>query len=144
MNKKAKTSAGLIFGVAALIILAGGVFAGAFFLIQKGSSQQTAVITGEVIQNLQSGVRKSVGQASLAFQFDAKDGANAQNDEAGNDFDIFYWNPDKQSDLKEQGYVDCSGATPFELDLLSNSLTYNLPESAKCVINPYNTSFSSK
>jgi len=132
-DKKGSVSTGGIIAIMIVgILLVGGVILG---LIRF--SRQSAVDTVEKI--VETKAVNALTTAKLQFQFDAYDGSNAQNNESDLDFDILYWDSSKNGELKKEGYLDCSKATPIRLDLKAsnNKKVFSLPDSAFCDINVY-------
>ena len=132
-NKKGTVN---IWAIAVVGILFIAAITGAV-IYGYGQVQQTAVETtqktAEIIKT--TGAKNLLQKSAIEFKFDAYDGANAQDNESDLDFDLFYWDADKQAELEAQGYVDCSGAVPYELSHDRNK--NELPESAFCELNTY-------
>ena len=134
-NKKATWGLGSVL-IAVFAIAIVGVLS--FFAVSYGLRENTASTTETIVNTIRTsglGAKSMLPKTPLRFKFDAYDGATAQNNESNLDFDIFYWDPDKQSELEAQGYVDCSEAVAYEV---SHDISPNkLPKSAFCKINTY-------
>jgi hypothetical protein len=110
------------------------VFGGLSFSVQQEQND-------DLIQGLTTA---GFGGYDFEMNLVAKDGSTAQDSEADYDIDIFRWDESKNSDLANDYYLDCSGATPVTFD--GDKTQYDVPESAFCEINPYkwwqNTNFN--
>jgi len=123
-------------GIIAIVVVVGLMLIGGIVTIMRLSQQSAVETVGKIAE---TSAINSLTTAKLQFQFDAYDGSNAQNNESDLDFDILYWDPSKNTQLKKKGYLDCSRATPFKLDLLAsnNKRVFDVPNSAFCDINVY-------
>lgn len=129
MKKGAMTAPQAILGVGVLFVVAlVAVFA-------FGGTQQS-VSNKDLAKEIATETgTKAFGGYDFEMQTTALDGSSAQDSEADVDIDLFEWNPEKNDDLVDDHYLDCSMATPARFDGTNTQI--ELQEKNFCDINPY-------
>ena len=122
----------ILVGFVLLAVVIGGMFYFGGFSMQ--AKQQEA-------ETLSSAFLQEFNRYDVEFDFNAKDGSDAQDSESDLDIDCFVWDASVQDDLDStgggdnKGYVDCSGAQPMVMT--GEETVYTLSNKNFCTLNLY-------
>ena len=78
-------------------------------------------VSGNCVKSAVASNYISFSQIAYKFDFQARDGSDAQDNEVDLDIDCFEYDADCNAGSKEDSYFDCSGVTPVKWDGDSNS-----------------------